>query len=100
MCRKTEVLKECNWTESEAEDLFIFDKNVFPNKSQEANVIWREIMSNIITHIKGVTENPLQWTIKHKFWLNSKFICLLLGISIFEKREKEATEGKINIYIV
>ena len=94
MNRKTEVLKECNWSESEAADLFIFDKNVFPNINQESGVIWNEIMMNIITHIKGVTDNPLEWTIKHKFWLNSKYICLLLGISIFEKREQNETEGK------
>ena len=56
-------------------------------------------MENIITHIKGVTENPLQWTIKHKFWLNSKFICLLLGISMFENREKDPTEGKYKNYL-
>ena len=93
MNRKTEVLKECKWTKSEAEDIFIFDKNVFPNINQDSNIIWSEIMENIITHIKGVTENPLEWTIKHKFWLNSKFICTLLGISIFEKRDKENNEG-------
>jgi hypothetical protein len=94
MYRKTEVLKECIWTETEAFDLFIFDKNVFPNKSQESGVIWNEIMGNIIAHIKGLTENPLEWTIKHKFWLNSKYICLLLGISMFEKRETTDTQGK------
>ena len=96
MSRKTEVLKECNWTESEAENLFIFDKNVFPNVTQESNIIWSEIMGNIISHIKGVTENPLEWTIKHKFWLNSKYICVLLGISIFEEREQNNNKGNYN----
>ena len=96
MHRRTEVLKECNWTIIEAEDLFIFDNTIFPNNSQEANIIWSEIMVNIITHIEGVTKNPLEWAVKHKFWLNSKFICVLLGLSIFQE-ESTSTEKGIKI---
>ena len=94
MNRKKEVLKECNWTENEVQDIFIFDISVFPNRTQEANIVWSEIMGNIITHIKGVTENPLEWTIQHKFWLNSKFICTLLGLTMFEEKTNINLEGK------
>ena len=57
-------------------------------------------MGNIISHIKNVTEKPIEWTIKHKFWLNSKYICTLLGISIFEKVEKNQNKGKNLIKII
>ena len=50
-------------------------------------------MVNIITHIEGVTKNPLEWTVKHKFWLNSKFICVLLGLSIFQEESTSNEKG-------
>ena len=93
MNRKKEVLKECNWTEIESKDIFIFDNNVFPNRTQESNIIWSEIMGNIISHIEGVTKNPLEWTIKYKFWLNSKFICTMLGLTMFEEKTEAHLEG-------
>jgi hypothetical protein len=100
MHRRTEVLKECNWTLEEAEDLFLFDTKIFPNKNQESNIIWSEIMTNIITHIEGITSNPLEWTVKHKFWLNSKFICILLGLSIFHEKPETTDKGIKSIIII
>jgi hypothetical protein len=40
MYDKEKVLEKCEWLESLVEDLFIFNNNVFPNKTVEANIIW------------------------------------------------------------
>ena len=94
MYDKVKVINECKWSEKDIEKIFIFENTIFPNKTQEANIIWKEIMNNILTHMEGITKNPLEWTICNKFWLNSKFICLLLGISIFEDNDKQKMTGK------
>ena len=99
MYRRTEVLKECGWTETEAADLIIFNNIIFPNITQEANIVWSEIMANIITHIEGITKNPMEWTVKYKFWLNSKFICILLGLAMFQENLETNDKGKINFQL-
>ena len=96
MFDKVKIIEECKWTEKEVEKIFIFENSIFQNKTQEANIIWNEIMDNILTHMDGITKNPLEWTISHKFWLNSKFICLLLGINIFENNDKDKNIGKLS----
>ena len=96
MFDKTKVIQECKWTDKEIEKIFIFENTIFPNDTQESKIIWNEIMDNILTHMEGITKNPLEWTISNKFWLNSKFICLLLGINIFEENLEQNESGKLN----
>ena len=81
------VLQECEWNDSLVEGLFIFNKNIFPNQTCEAKIIWTEILDNIITHMDNMLVSPLRWTVENRFWLNSKFICAHLGITNFKDRK-------------
>ena len=82
------ILKECCWSLRAGNTLFIFNNTIFENKTQESQIIWAELMNNVITHINGITKFSLAWTIKHRFWLNSEWITQLLGIKIFNKSQK------------
>ena len=89
MWDKEKVLDSCEWVESLVEDLFIFNKDIFPNRTIEANIVWTEILENIIYHIDNMVDSPILWTVNNRFWLNSKFVCLLLGIRNFRDRKLE-----------
>ena len=73
MWDKEKVLDSCEWVESLVEDLFIFNKDIFPNRTIEANIVWTEILENIIYHIDNMVDSPILWTVNNRFWLNSKF---------------------------
>ena len=89
MYNKEKVLEKCEWVESLVEDLFIFNDKIFPNRTIEANIIWAEILENIIHHMDNMVDSPILWTVDNRFWLNSKYVCLLLGIQIFQDRKLE-----------
>jgi hypothetical protein len=89
------VLKECLWPEHLAKDLLIFHENIFTNKSEEAKLIWSEIKQNVLTHIEQMMENPIKWTIKNRFWLNSAYACEKLKLSIHKDNKKYDLKGKL-----
>ena len=98
MNNRSAVLKECLWPEYAARDFLIFKENIFANKSEEANLIWSEVKQNVVTHIEQMIDNPIKWTIKNRFWLNSAYACEKLGLSIHKDNKKYDLKGKfINI---
>ena len=89
------VLQECEWNESLVEGLFIFNRNIFPNQSCEAKIIWSEILDNIITHMDNMLLTPMKWTVENRFWLNSKFVCTHLGLTNFKDRKTKVNEDTL-----
>ena len=87
MFDREEVLKQADWADCLAEDLFILNKTVFPNESQEAKIIWMEILENIINHMDNMVKSPAKWTVENRFWLNSKYMCTRLGLGNFKDRK-------------
>ena len=90
MYDKSEILKHSGWNTYQSDGLIIFDDKIFKNDTKEANIIWTEILDNIITHIDRIIEDPIEWTVQNRFWLNSRYVCVLLGINIFKDRNSTA----------
>ena len=90
----TAILKECSWPEYMMDDYFIFKENIFQNKTEEAKIIWAEIKLNLLTHTEQMINNPVKWTLKNRFWLNSAYACKKLGLEIHKDHEKYDQKGK------
>ena len=92
------VLKECEWNEALVEGLFIFNKDIFPNETMEAKIIWTEIIENIVTHMDNMLLSPIKWTVENRFWLNSKFICTHLGLTnLKDRKSQELDETSVTL---
>ena len=89
------VLKECVWPDHLADDFLIFKNSIFENKTEEAKLIWSEIKQNVVTHIEKMVEDPIKWTLKNRFWLNSAYVCEKLGLSIHKDNKKYDNRGNL-----
>ena len=79
---RSKLFKNTLWDKKHIEQIIIFNDKVFSNTTQEGNIIWDEIRKDMVVQISGVTKNPIIWTIKNRYWINSKFAANKMGLKL------------------
>ena len=95
--QKAKLLKLSKMSLRIVDDLIIFDEKIFGNNTQEGNIIWDEILTQMLYQISGVAHNPTLWLIKNRFWINSKFAASSLGLKLKYANEKVSKKQMHNL---
>jgi hypothetical protein len=79
---RTKLFKDTLWDKKHIEQIIVLNDKIFANTTQEGNIIWDEIRKDMVVQIWGVTQNPVLWTIKNRYWINSKFAAQKIGLKL------------------